>query len=105
MVGHNLEFEQRFLAAEFKRVRLRPNGVPALCTMVAARFHIDRYTYRLPDIATLVTGEWPPAQHTALEDARATALLLATLIDQAPRRLSWHGPEPVALPLSHPLAS
>ncbi|GAB2806415.1 hypothetical protein GCM10027176_09280 [Actinoallomurus bryophytorum] len=102
VVGHNLDYEQRFLAAEFGRMRLRPQGIPGLCTMVAARFHLDRYTYRLPDIATLIAGEWPPAQHTALGDARATALMLAAFIGQAPQRLSWHGPGPAPLPAVPP---
>jgi DNA polymerase-3 subunit epsilon len=98
VVGHNLEYEQRFLAAELGRIRVRPQGVPGLCTMVAARFHLDRYAYRLPDLATLITAEWPPAQHTALGDARATALVLTAFIGQAPQRLSWYGPGPAALP-------
>ncbi|GAB3987302.1 hypothetical protein GCM10029978_105540 [Actinoallomurus acanthiterrae] len=104
VVGHNLEYEQRFLAAEFARMGLRLQGVPGLCTMVAARFHLDRYTYRLPDIATLVTDEWPAAQHTALGDARATGLVLTALINQAPQRLSWYGPAPVPLPAIPPTA-
>lgn len=98
VVGHNLEYEQRFLITEFGRMGLRLQGIPGLCTMVAARFQLDRYTYRLPDIATLVTDEWPAAQHTALGDARATGLVLAALINQAPQRLSWYGPAPVPLP-------
>ncbi|WP_329243743.1 exonuclease domain-containing protein [Actinoallomurus sp. NBC_01490] len=102
VVGHNLEYDQRFLVAEFGRMGLRLQGVPALCTMVAARFHLDRYTYRLPDIATLVTDEWPAAQHTALGDTRATGLVLAALINQAPQRLSWYGPAPVPLPAVPP---
>ncbi|KWX01833.1 Exonuclease [Carbonactinospora thermoautotrophica] len=98
IVGHNLEFEEKFLAAEFTRLGLRPTGVPGLCTLVTARSQLDLWGYRLPDLTLRLTGEWPSAQHSALGDARACALVLAELISNAPHPLRYAGPAPRPLP-------
>lgn len=52
----------------------------------------------MDDLATLITGEWPAARHSALGDARALAAMLAKLIAAAPQPLYWTGPSPVPLP-------
>lgn len=98
VVSHNLDFEERFLVAELRRLGVTPQGVPGLCTLVTARIQLDRWGYRLDNVASLLTGEWPAARHSALGDARAKAATLATLIGAAPQRLSWSGPAPVPLP-------
>lgn len=98
VVSHNLEYEEKFLAAEFGRLGINLSGTPALCTLIATRTQLDQYGYRLSHIANLLSGEWSPAAHSALGDARTLASVLATLVGQPPRPLYWKGTAPVALP-------
>lgn len=98
VVSHNLEYEEKFLAAEFGRLGVNLGGIPALCTLVASRVQLDQYGYRLSHLYSLLTGEWSPAAHSALGDARALAAVLAKLVTAAPQPLGWAGPAPVALP-------
>lgn len=98
VVGHNLEFEDAFLTAEFGRLGINLPGVPGLCTLVTSRSQLDRYGYRLDDVAGLITGEWPCASHSALGDARTLAWTLSKLIAEAPQPLAWAGPAPMVLP-------
>ncbi|MET7373440.1 3'-5' exonuclease [Micromonospora arida] len=98
VVGHNLDFEEKFLAAEFGRLGVSLQPVPGLCTLVTARIQLDRWGYKLDNIANLVTGEWPTALHSALGDARALAATLAKLIAEAPHPLAWAGRAPAPLP-------
>ncbi|MBE1563595.1 exonuclease domain-containing protein [Nonomuraea africana] len=98
VVSHNLDYEDKFLTAEFGRLGINLRDIPGLCTLVMTRTQLDRYGYRLDDVANLITGEWPAASHSALGDARTLANMLARVITQAPQRLSWRGPTPVALP-------
>ncbi|KUP98373.1 exonuclease domain-containing protein [Thermobifida cellulosilytica] len=98
VVGHKLDFEEGFLAAEFARLGTPLSGIPGLCTLVAARTHLDRYGYRLPHLHHLLTGRWPTAEHSALGDARSLAALLTELVGAAPQPLYWDGPPPSALP-------
>lgn len=80
LVGHNVGCDRSFLVAEYARVGLRLPVVPELCTMrMATRYGEPGGTpyglsLRACAAAIGVTG-WRP--HTALEDARATAALLA----------------------------
>ncbi|WP_051046020.1 3'-5' exonuclease [Nocardiopsis alkaliphila] len=93
VVGHNLDFEERFLAAE-----LVPSGLPAgqagLCTLRALRSQLDLTHYSLPRASHLLSGDWPTGQHTALGDARACARLLVEMIANAPGELHYVGPSP-----------
>ncbi|OUC96339.1 exonuclease domain-containing protein [Streptosporangium minutum] len=98
VVGHNLEFEDKFLTAEFGRLGVNLTGIPGLCTLVMSRMQLDRYVYRLDDVANLVTGEWPRASHSALGDARTLGWTLSKFISEAPQRLAWAGAPPVVLP-------
>ncbi|WP_083973957.1 3'-5' exonuclease [Herbidospora daliensis] len=98
VVGHKLDYEEEFLTAEFGRLGIRLSGIPGLCTLVMARTHLDRHGYRLDEIASLVTGEWPAAAHSALGDARTLAWVLSKFIQEAPTPLSWSGIHPIALP-------
>ncbi|MDS1271948.1 3'-5' exonuclease [Lipingzhangella sp. LS1_29] len=93
IVGHNLAFEEQFLAAEFVPVGLPP-GMPGLCTLRALRAHLDLPRYSLPRASYALSGRWPSGQHTALGDARATAHLLAELLYNAPGPLSYVGALP-----------
>ena len=98
VVSHNLDFEERFLVAEFRRLGVPLQGVPGLCTLVDSRIHLDRYGYKLEYLANLITGEWPAALHSALGDARTLAAMLTKLITEAPHPLFWAGPMPGPLP-------
>ncbi|AAZ54752.1 exonuclease [Thermobifida fusca YX] len=98
VVGHKLDFEEKFLAAEFARLGVPLTGIPGLCTLVAARYQLDRYGYRLAHLHHLLTGRWPTAEHSALGDARSLAAVLTELINAAPQPLHWDGPTPAPLP-------
>lgn len=98
VVSHNLDFEEKFLVAEFGRLGITLAQVPGLCTLVTCRVQLDRWGYRLENLANLITDEWPAALHSALGNARALAVTLAKLIGEAPQPLSWLGPPPTALP-------
>jgi len=99
VVGHHLEFEEKFLVAEFGRLNVNLVRVPGLCSLVTSRVQLDRWGYKLDNVASLLTGEWPPALHSALGNARALAASLAKLISEAPRPLYWVGPPPMPLPM------
>nr|WP_245928998.1 3'-5' exonuclease [Murinocardiopsis flavida] len=96
VVGHNLDFEERFLAAEFGPLGLR-SGLPGLCTLRTLRAQIDLPRYSLPRASHTLSGHWPTGQHTAMGDARACAQLLAELIRSAPGDLWYDGPLPKLL--------
>ncbi|MER7165305.1 3'-5' exonuclease [Micromonospora sp. NPDC000207] len=102
VVSHNLDYEEKFLAAEFGRLGINLRGVPGLCTLVTARRQLDRWGYKLENVSHLITGEWLDARHSALGDARALAATLAKLIAEAPQPLTWVGPAPVPLPTNLP---
>lgn len=97
VVSHNLDYESKFAAAEFGRPGMGRQGIPGICTLVASRTHLDRWGYRLDNVANLLTGEWPIAQHSALGDARTLAWTFSTLINEAPQQLLYDGPAPVEL--------
>ncbi|PRX95720.1 3'-5' exonuclease [Allonocardiopsis opalescens] len=93
LVGHKLEFEESFLAAQFAPEGL-PGELPGLCTLRAVRSQLDLPRYSLAQATHALTAHWPTGQHTALGDARACAQLLAELIGNAPRSLHYAGPTP-----------
>ncbi|MGI5120630.1 3'-5' exonuclease [Marinactinospora thermotolerans] len=97
LVGHNLDFEERFLTADFVPLGL-PADMPGLCTLRTLRAQIDLKRYSLPRASHALNGHWPTGQHTALGDARACAQLLAELLCNAPGELRYVGPQPVELP-------
>ncbi|MDA0565231.1 3'-5' exonuclease [Streptomonospora sp. S1-112] len=98
VVGHNLEFFEKFLVAEFGRLGVPFNGVPGLCTLVAARTQFDRYGYRFENVHQLLTGSWPVGEQGALGTARGVGHMLAELVANPPQPLFWRGPSPVRLP-------
>jgi DNA polymerase-3 subunit epsilon len=97
VVSHNLDFEQRFLAAELVPAGL-PAGQSGLCTLRALRSQLDLDRYSLPKASYQLSGDWPTGQHTALGDARACAKLLVEMIANAPGELRYSGPAPRLLP-------
>ena len=98
VVSHKLEFVDTFLSAEFGRIGVGLPGVPGLCSLVTARTQLDRWGYKLVNVAHLITGEWPSALPSALGSARALARTLAQLVGEPPQPLYWSGPQPAPLP-------
>ncbi|WP_028647539.1 PolC-type DNA polymerase III [Nocardiopsis sp. CNT312] len=101
VVGHNLDFEERFLASEFVPQGL-PRGQSGLCTLRTLRSQLDLARYSLARASHDLSGDWPTGQHTALGDARACAGLLVELLANAPGTLHYTGPPPKALTPTSP---
>jgi DNA polymerase-3 subunit epsilon len=80
-VAHNVQFDWRFLEAEVRRVReLRLDG-PRLCTVKLARRLIPGLKHRGLDSVSRYFGVAIEGRHRAGGDARATARILARLLD------------------------
>lgn len=82
MVAHNASFDERFLRAEFKRIRKNLSGGIA-CSLLAAR----RILPQAPNhqLATLAAYKHLPSDgvyHRALADAEVTAHLWLSLLDE-----------------------
>lgn len=92
MVCHNSMFDHAFLSQEFRRVEVDIGATPTLCTLLTARSQLDLWGYGLRSIVGRVTGIWPDFEHTALDDARATARLLRALLHDAPEPLRLSAP-------------
>ncbi|MFD5145847.1 exonuclease domain-containing protein [Streptomyces sp. NPDC058401] len=84
VVAHHLDFEAKFLAAEFRRAGIEPPQAAGLCTLKEYRAHTEMIGYKLSGIVKSLSGSWPLSSHAALEDARQTARILTTLIGTAP---------------------
>ncbi|WP_150250606.1 3'-5' exonuclease [Nocardiopsis deserti] len=102
VVGHNLDFEQRFLASELVPAGL-PTGQAGLCTLRALRSQVELERYSLPKASHRLSGDWPTGQHTALGDARACAKLLSEMLANAPGELRYGGPAPKRLAVPGPV--
>src|SRR6266536_870034 len=78
LIGHNLQFDLRFLDAEPDRLGVRlPGQLPGLCTMRLAGRYLDGLAGRTL-AACCAAGNVPLTQaHCALADARAVVGLLA----------------------------
>lgn len=98
IVAHNAGFEEKFLAAEFRRTGAMLPAWPALDTLDLARATVNAPNYRL---ATLTESFGIPHvdAHSALGDARATAALLPFLLRAAGGRLAWESAAP-AIPIA-----
>ncbi|MBI4197597.1 MAG: hypothetical protein HY533_00615 [Chloroflexi bacterium] len=79
LAGHNVRFDYSFLAAEFDRLGYVLPDAPTLCTMRLAGGG------RLSDVCTAYGIAFEGRAHSAQYDVRATARLLAILLNQAPR--------------------
>ncbi|MFE4260718.1 hypothetical protein [Streptomyces sp. NPDC056883] len=91
VVAHHLDFESKFLAAEFRRAGIEPPEAAGLCTLKEYRAHTEMIGYKLGGIVKSLSGSWPLSSHAALEDARHTARILTTLIGTAPVPLTLTG--------------
>jgi DNA polymerase-3 subunit epsilon len=84
VVGHNVSFDRRFLAAEFGRMNQEMPPFPSLCTMQLVR----RLGAALPDHrltnCCAALGIPHEAAHSALGDALATAALFREIWQRSP---------------------
>jgi DNA polymerase III epsilon subunit-like protein len=105
LVAHNLEFEERFLAAAARRARIPLSDGVALCTLRTCRRQLDgralsltaMYKFSLTAMYKTATGEWAENRHTALGDARAIRDVLLWLLRQCPSPLYLTEPPPKAV--------
>jgi DNA polymerase-3 subunit epsilon len=82
IAGHNVRFDYWFLVAEFRRLGYDFPDVPRICTMELAGGGT------LTSCCATYNIDFVGEAHEALDDARATAKLLTTLLADAPRRSS-----------------
>ena len=79
LVGHNISFDLRFLAAEFERIGHPLPRIPAACTMRMSRLLGKQAPRKLADCCDHFGVELINA-HSALDDARATARLFGACL-------------------------
>jgi DNA polymerase-3 subunit epsilon len=85
VVGHNVRFDLSFLRAEFERAGWVLPDVQSACTMTESRRHLPHLERRrLADCCEALSIRTAGA-HSALGDARATALLLAHFVERDER--------------------
>lgn len=95
LVAHNAWFDIRFLHAELERVGIDPivEREAMLCTMRLSRLFLEGAGRTLSDCCAAYDIELERA-HRAVNDAMATAKLLAAYLDQQPRRVWWRDQAP-----------
>jgi len=99
VAAHNAKFDLAFLRAEYARAGWRVPLLPALCTLEASRHYLPQLDRRrLPDCCW-ASGIKLKNAHSALGDARATAMLLRTYLDP------HFGPTPLCEHLELPTAA
>ena len=81
VVAHHAAFEDKFLAAEFKRAGIKVPPLPALDTLWLARQVVDLPNYKMQTVLQHY-GVEETDLHTALGDVRALNKVLPTLIKQ-----------------------
>jgi DNA polymerase-3 subunit epsilon len=89
VVGHNLPFDLTFLRTEFARAGWALPDVPTLCTLDASRAYLPHLERRRLSDCCAASGIAQTGQHSALGDARATAILLRSYLDP------YFGPSPL----------
>jgi len=103
LVAHNAPFDLAFLRAEYRRAGWELPRVPALCTLEASVRHLPQLDRRRLGDCCWAIGTPLTGVHSALGDARATAVLLAAFMHP-----NWGAPptpEHLALPqLAHSVA-
>lgn len=98
VAAHNAKFDLAFLRAGYARAGWRMPFLPALCTLEASWHYLPRLDRRrLPDCCW-ASGIRLDNAHSALGDARATAILLRTYLDPhfGPAPLCEHVEMPTA---------
>ncbi|MDB5338841.1 MAG: polymerase epsilon subunit [Planctomycetaceae bacterium] len=74
LAGHNVRFDQRFLLSEFERCEIKAPDFSVMCTMSLCGGG------KLVDCCADFGIEFDGQQHSALDDSRATAMLLRHLL-------------------------
>ena len=77
IVAHNVQFDLRFLHAEFARIGIGLPELPAMCTMQLAPQYLRGLPARSLAACCLAAGIPLDGAHAAAVDARAVAQLLA----------------------------
>ncbi len=77
LVAHNVPFDARFLEAEFNRCGARMPPPPVMCTMQLASYYLANLPGRNLAACCAAANIPKPRWHSALDDARAAARLLA----------------------------
>jgi DNA polymerase-3 subunit epsilon len=80
VVAHNAVFEERFLAAEFRRMGVRAPVLPALCSLWLAQRTLQTPNHKLATLARWA-GLSTVDGHTALGDVRSVAALLPLMLE------------------------
>jgi DNA polymerase-3 subunit epsilon len=96
LVAHNARFDLGFLSAEYGRAGWEIPAVPTLCTLEASEYHLPHLERRRLADCCWAVGTPLTGAHSALSDARATAVLLAAFMHP-----NWGSPPPtnhLALP-------
>jgi len=83
VVAHHAAFEDKFLAAEFRRAGIKLPPIPALDTLWLSRQVVDLPNYKMQTVLQNY-GVEETDLHTALGDVRALAKILPTLLNRAP---------------------
>ena len=92
-VAHNAAYDWAYVSAEMKRTRMLVPSGPRLCTVRFARKAVPGLRRRGLDSLAEFYGIEIEGRHRAWGDARATALLLIRLLDEAERRSVAHWEE------------
>lgn len=92
-VGHNVNFDWRFISSEIERCSGHSLTGPRVCTLRLARRLLPHLRSRSLGSLALYFGINMDRHHRALDDARATAFLLLRLIEMLEERglSDWAG--------------
>lgn len=96
VAAHHANFDLAFLRAEYRRAGWEMPHLPALCTLEASEYHLPMLDRRRLADCCWAVGTPLHGAHSALGDARATAVLLAAFMH--PHVAYPPLPEHVALP-------
>lgn len=80
LVAHNAEFDLAFVREEFRRAGWDMPAAPSLCTLRASDYHLPHLDRRRLADCCWAVGTPLTGAHSALGDARATAVLLAAFM-------------------------
>ena len=80
VAAHHAKFDLAFLRAEYSRAGWNMPHLPALCTLEASEYHLPMLDRRRLADCCWAVGTPLTGAHTALGDARATAVLLSAFM-------------------------